>query len=388
MSGPRKIAAVSGTRADYGLLRWTLREISDDPALELQLIATGAHLSHEFGLTYRRIEEDGFTIDAKVDMLLSGDSTVAVTKSLGMGVIGFADALDRLRPDLLMVLGDRYEILAAAQAAMMARIPIAHIHGGESTEGAMDDVIRHAVSKMSHLHFVAAEAYGRRLIQMGEQPENVHVVGGCGLDGIERLQRLTREEVGLELGLDPAKPLFLVTLHPETLSAESAETQATPMLEALARFADARIVITGSNADSAGRALSRLMQHFAERESHRVLYEESLGQQRYLSLLHEADVVIGNSSSGLLEAPSCGTPTVNIGDRQRNRLRAETVVDSANRVDEIAAAIEQALTPEFRQLAAQRQSPYGTPGASRRIKEVLKQQPLHGILYKHFYDLE
>jgi len=382
----RTICVVTGSRAEYGLLYWTLREIIDDPALELQLVVTGTHLSSAFGLTYQQIEADGFTIAAKVDMGLKEDSDLAIGHAMGRAVSGFADALHQLKPDLLLVLGDRYEILAAAQTAMLQRIPIAHIHGGESTEGLIDEAVRHAVTKMSHIHCVAAEPYAHRVIQMGEHPKTVHVVGATGFDQLAQTELLDRTALEHSISFKLGAQNFLITLHPETLSDASAEQQVTPLLEALTAFPDAHVVITGSNADPAGRHISELLKQHAESHPQHYCYHESLGQQRYLSLLHQIDVVIGNSSSGIIEVPAVGKPVVNIGDRQRSRLRSPAIIDCLSQSNDIRAAIEQALTPKHQQLAAGKITPYGTPGAAKRIVKILRDTPLQGILQKHFYD--
>lgn len=383
----RKICAVTGSRAEYGLLYLTLRTIINDPALELQLTVTGTHLSPAFGLTYQQIEEDGFNIAAKVNMDLEGDSTLEVGRSMGRAVSGFADVLHQLQPDLLLILGDRYEILAAAQAAMLQRIPIAHIHGGESTEGSIDEAVRHSVTKMSHIHCVAAEPYARRVIQMGEQPQSVHVVGAAGFDQLIQVNVLSRTALEQSIDFKLGEQNFLVTLHPETLSEADAEQQVTPLLEALTAFPDAHVIITGSNADPAGRRISEYLKHYTESHSTHFCYHESLGQQRYVSLLHQVDVVIGNSSSGIIEAPAVGKPVVNIGNRQRNRLRAPCIIDCPSHGPEIRRAIEKALSPSFQQLAAINETPYGTPGAAEKIVKIIRDTPLDGILQKHFYDL-
>ncbi|ALP52656.1 UDP-N-acetyl glucosamine 2-epimerase [Candidatus Tenderia electrophaga] len=387
MNAPRRICVVTGSRAEYGLLYWTLRGIAEDPALALQLVVTGTHLSPAYGLTYQQIEADGFAIAAKVDMALTDDSELAIGRAMGRAVSGFAEALHQLQPDLLMVLGDRYEILAAAQAAMLQRIPIAHIHGGESTEGLIDEAVRHALTKMSHIHCVAAEAYACRVIQMGERPHTVHVVGAAGFDQLSRTQLLGREALEQAIDCQLGQQNFLVTLHPETLDDASPAQQVQPLLEALAAFPEARVIVTGSNADPAGRKISELLKRHAEANPARYCYRESLGQQRYLSLLQQVDVVIGNSSSGIIEVPAVGKPVVNIGERQRSRLRAPAIIDCPSQSDAIRAAINQALTPEHQALAAKKQTPYGEPGAAEKIVRVLRDTPLDGILQKRFYDV-
>ncbi|HEC18697.1 MAG TPA: UDP-N-acetylglucosamine 2-epimerase (hydrolyzing) [Gammaproteobacteria bacterium] len=383
----RRICAVTGSRADYGLLAWTLREMLADPALELQLAVTGTHLSPDFGNTVRQIEADGIPIATRIDMQLTDDSGCAIGQALGRAVSGFAEALQQLQPDLLLVLGDRYEILAAAQAAMLQRIPIAHIHGGESTEGLIDEAVRHAVTKMAHIHCVAAEAYARRVMQMGEQPHTVHVVGAAGFDALTHTPLLDRASLEQAIDFPLGEKNFLLTLHPETLSPSDAAQQVTPLLEALQAFPEARVIITGSNADPAGRAISTLLQQHAVAHPAQFCYHESLGQARYLSLLAQVDLVIGNSSSGIIEAPAMGRAVVNIGERQRRRLRAPAIIDCASETAAIRAAIAQALTPEHQQRAAEKHTPYGKPGAAQRIVRLLRDTPLDGILQKTFFDL-
>lgn len=383
----RKICAVTGSRAEYGLLYWLMKGIQQDDALELQVIATGMHLSPEFGLTYKVIEDDGFVINAKVEMLLSSDTPVGITKSIGLGVIGFADALDRLRPDILVLLGDRYEILAAAQAALVIRIPVAHLHGGETTEGVIDEAIRHAVTKMSHFHFVAAERYRQRVIQLGERPENVLVFGAPGLDSINRLNLLGRDDLEKSLGFQLGKTFFLVTYHPVTLSDQSPEQAMRELFSALDHFMDAKIIFTKPNADTDGRMICRLIDNYAAHQRGRVMVSASLGQLKYLSALKHADVVIGNSSSGLIEAPALKKPTVNLGDRQKGRLKAPSVIDCSETEASIVAAIKQALSVDFQRSLSGTISPYGDGNASEKIKEFLKIVPLGGILQKKFYDM-
>jgi UDP-N-acetylglucosamine 2-epimerase (non-hydrolysing)/GDP/UDP-N,N'-diacetylbacillosamine 2-epimerase (hydrolysing) len=388
MTNKRKICIVTGTRAEYGLLFWLMKAIEADPDLQLQIIATGMHLSPEFGLTYRQIEADGFTLDAKVEMLLSSDSPVGIAKSMGLGVIGFADALDRMKPDILVLLGDRFEILSAAQAAMVARIPIAHIHGGEATEGLIDEAIRHAVTKMAHLHFTAAEPYRKRVIQLGETPERVFNTGAVGLDNLTQLKLLNRSEIekALAFKLGPGT-VILCTYHPVTLGEDDAGCALQELFMALDRLPGARVVFTKGNADTGGRVINRMIDDYTARNPGRIAAFVSLGQLRYLSLLREADVVLGNSSSGIVEAPTARTPTVNVGDRQRGRLKAPSIIDCGESAGAIVAAIEKALSPEFRKIVAEGKTFFGDGGASGRIKQVLKTASLEGILFKRFYDL-
>lgn len=368
----RKICVVTGTRAEYGASLWILKEIQCDPDLELQIIATCAHLSPEFGLTYRNIEEDGFKISSRVEMLLSSDTPVGVTKSMGLGMIGLADALSILCPDIVVVVGDRFEALAAASAALVARIPLAHISGGEVTRGAIDDSIRHAITKMATYHFPGAEAYRERIIRMGEQPANVKNFGDPGLDNLHRLPLLSREALEKELNFPLGHPTFLITYHPATLGSLKPDLALTQLFEALDRFPHARVIFTKPNADAGGRALSHMIDEFGAARPDRVLVVTSLGQIRYLSAMKHCDLVIGNSSSGIIETPALKKPTVNIGDRQDGRLKASSVIDCQENCEAIANAITQALTSEFQNVAGNTESLYGDCDASRRIVAFLK----------------
>ncbi len=384
----RKICIVTGTRAEYGHLYWLMHEIKEDTGLELQVIATGAHLSPEFGLTYKTIEADGFAISAKVEMLLSSDSSIGITKSMGLGLIGFADVLAQLAPDLLVVLGDRYESFVAAQAAMIARIPIAHLHGGETTEGAIDEAIRHAITKMAHLHFVAAESYRARVIQLGETPKSVFNFGAPGLDHIQRLPLLTKHEFEEALDFKLGTVNFLLTYHPVTLSTEGPQQAVEELLTALDQFPEAHIIITKQNADTEGRIIGELLDAYGARYPQRVKIYTSLGQLRYLSAIQHTNVVIGNSSSGLTEAPAMKKATVNIGERQAGRLKASSVIDCLENSNSIVVAIRKALSPEFQQTLARVKSPYGIGNVAVRIKDILKKQDLKRILFKKFYNID
>ncbi len=375
----RKIAVVTATRAEYGLLYWLMKEIQADSELQLQLMVTGAHLSHEFGLTWKEIEADGFAIDAKVEMLLSGDSTVGVTKSLGLGVIGFADALERLKPDVLVILGDRYEMLGVAAATALAGVPIAHIHGGEITRGAYDDAFRHAISKMSSLHFVAHETYRRRVVQMGEPPESVIVVGPACADALLRLPLPTKEELEDELHFSFGKPLLLATYHPETRSSQSTESQITEVLAALEGFPSATVLFTGANADTDGRIINERVRDFCEARPDKSLFVHSLGRKRYWGILSLADVVVGNSSSGIVEAPLLGTPVVNIGARQEGRIRETLVIDCPCRSDAIRHAVEHALSLEHGQRRED------IPSPARLMVALLRAAQFE--VSKRFYDI-
>lgn len=381
----RKICVITGTRAEYGLLYWLLKEIQADTELQLQLIVTGMHLSPEFGLTYKTIEEDGFIIDAKVEMQLSSDTPVGITKSIGLGVIGFAEALERLKPDGMVVLGDRYEILAAVQAALVARIPVAHIHGGETTEGAIDESIRHAITKMSHLHFVAAEPYRTRVIQLGEYPDTVFNVGSLGIENIKRLQLLNKLQLEQSINFELGTFNFLVTYHPATLGDIAPQDCMQALLDALDLFPAAKIIFTKPNSDTEGRMLGLMIDNYAQQNYERVSVFTSMGQLRYLSALQIVDVVIGNSSSGIIEAPACNTPTVNIGDRQSGRLKADSIIDCLETTESIESAIKKALSAQFRESAKLVVSLYGTGESASNIKNQLKQARLSSS--KRFFDL-
>ena len=382
----RKICVITGTRADYGLVRWVMQGIKDDPELKLQVIATGMHLSPEFGLTYREIEEDGFQIDRKVEMLTSSDTAVGIAKSMGLGLIGFADALNDLKPDLIVVLGDRFEIFSAVSAALVARIPVAHLHGGETTEGAFDEALRHSITKMSHLHFVAAEEYRQRVIQLGEQPDHVFLVGGLGIDGIKRVKLLDRAELEGSLGFKLGQKNLLITFHPVTLEDSTASDQMTELLAALASLDDTQLIFTMPNADTDGRALIQMVEQFVAQHANARAFS-SLGQLRYLSCISHVDGVVGNSSSGLAEAPSFKKGTINIGDRQRGRLQASSVINSRPCRAEIAAAIKKLYSAEFRSILAGVISPYGAGGASEKVLDTIKNFSIEGLAKKAFYDL-
>lgn len=379
---------VTGSRAEYGVLYWLLKEIQSDAELQLQIIVTGMHLSPEFGLTYQEIEADGFQIDAKVEMLLSSDTPVGIAKSIGLGVIGFADALERLRPDILLLIGDRYEILAAAQAALVARLPVAHISGGETTAGVIDEAIRHAITKMSHLHFVAAEPYRLRVIQMGEGPAKVFNCGELALDNIKRLKLLERDELEKSLNFTLGEINFLVTYHPVTLKEENPSVAMGALLKALDAFPEAKVIVTKPNADTDGRVIIEMIDDYARAHSDRVFASTSLGRVRYLSAIKHAQVVIGNSSSGIVEAPAMRRATVNLGLRQSGRLKAASIIDCREDTSEIIQAVEAALSPVFREVLGKVESLYGDGNTAIEIKDHLKTIDLRGLLIKQFYDLK
>jgi GDP/UDP-N,N'-diacetylbacillosamine 2-epimerase (hydrolysing) len=384
----RKICVVTGTRAEYGLLSYLMKEIQEDDSLELQVIATGTHLSKEFGETYTTIEKDGFKINAKIDLDLSDDSPLGVTKSLGLGVIGFGKAIDELKPDLVVVLGDRYELLAATQAALIFKIPVAHIHGGETTEGAFDEAIRHSITKMSHFHFVAHDDYRKRVIQLGENPDRVFNFGAIGLDHLTRMEFLTRSQVEEALQFKLGEVNFLVTYHPVTLSHEPTSKALDNLFEALKAFPQAKIILTKSNSDTDGKIIGKKLDEFAIQSKGQAAVYDSLGQKIYLSLMKYVDVVIGNSSSGILEAPAFKVPTINIGPRQRGRLRAKSIIECEAESNQIIETIKKALSKEFKESFENTAPPYKAGNASRRVKDVLKEVSLKGLLMKKFYDLE
>jgi GDP/UDP-N,N'-diacetylbacillosamine 2-epimerase (hydrolysing) len=382
----RKICIITGTRAEYGLLRWVMQGIKDDAELTLQIIATGMHLSLEFGLTYQAIEQDGFQIDRMVEMLTSSDTSVGIAKSMGLGMIGFADALHDLQPDLIVVLGDRFEIFSAVSAALVARIPVAHLHGGETTEGAFDEALRHSITKMSHLHFVAAEPYRQRVIQLGEQPDHVFLVGGHGIDNIKRLQLLDRTALEASLDFKLGHKSLLITFHPVTLEKATAEKQMEELLDALAELKDTQLIFTLPNADTGGRLLIKMVQSFVAEHTNARAYD-SLGQLLYLSCISHMDGVVGNSSSGIAEVPSFKKGTINIGDRQRGRIQANSVINCEPTRESITTALEQLYSADFQARLHNVTNPYGEGGASAKVVNTLKHYPLGDIVKKTFYDL-
>ena len=383
----KRVCVVTGSRADYGLLRWVMEGIQASSELELQLVVTGMHLASEFGNTWREIEADGFSIDRKIDTLLSSDSPAGVTKSMGLGLIAFADALSELSPDMVLVLGDRSEIFVAAAAATVACIPIAHLHGGERTEGAIDESFRHSITKMSHLHFVAAEEYRRRVIQLGEDPDRVILVGGLGIDSILRLPLLSPGEVEESLGLTFSERNLLITFHPVTLEPAAAEGQMLELLSALEPLAETSLIFTMPNADTGGRQLIRMVEEFVGQHSNAFAFT-SLGQLRYLSTIRNVDAVVGNSSSGLTEVPSFKKGTINIGTRQQGRLRASSVIDCDPDRRDIGAAIRRLYSSDFQAALLKTQNPYGNGGASDAIVKKIESVGIASLLRKSFVDLE
>ncbi len=382
-----KICVATGTRAEYGLLKPLIEKINADSYFTLQLLVTGAHLSPEFGLTYQQIESDGYKIDAKIEMLLSSDIAEGITKSMGLGMIGFADALKQLQPDLLVILGDRYEMLAMASTALIFRIPIAHIHGGEVTEGAYDDAIRHSITKMSALHFTSTESYRNRVIQLGENPERVFNVGAIGLDNFKSLSLLSKKELEQELNIRFKKYNYLVGFHPETLSDQSVEKQFNELLQAIDNQPDSFFVFTKANADTNGRIINRMMEKYVQRNPEKAALFASLGSLRYLSIMKQVTAIVGNSSSGIVEAPSANTVTINIGDRQKGRIQANSTLNCKTNQQEIEDAFNKARSEELQQIAANVINPYGQGNASSQIFDVLTATDVQLFRTKSFYDI-
>ena len=386
----RRIAVITGTRAEYGLLYWIIKQIHEDPELELQLIVTGMHLSHEFGFTVKEIERNGFPIAERVEMLLSSDTEEGITISMGVAMIGFAKAYTRLSPDVIVVLGDRFEIYAAVSATLPFRIPVAHLHGGEATEGQIDESIRHAITKMSHIHFAATKKYENRIIQMGELPEHVFCFGALGVDNVFKLSLLSREELARELELPMEEKYGVVTFHPVTLEKGTAQAHISELLEALKEFPDIFWVLTLPNADVGERVIVEKMEAFIKESTERGKIFSSLGQLRYLSLMSHAVAMVGNSSSGIVESPSFKLPVVNIGERQRGRLRSENILDvPVCTKNNIVQAINKALSADFTFTIKEMKSQYGEGCASEKIVDTLKDISLEeDLLKKKFYELK
>lgn len=381
----RTICVVTGTRAEYGLLYWLMKAIQDDSELELQVIVTGMHLSPEFGLTYHEIEKE-FHINKKIEILLSSDTPVGISKSMGLAQISFSEAYAELNPDLVVLLGDRYEIFSAASAAMIARIPIAHLHGGETTEGAFDEAMRHSITKMSHLHFTATEEYRSRVIQLGEHPDRVFNVGGMGIENIHRLSLLGKRELEIELNFRFAPKNLLVTFHPVTLESSTSRQQFSELLCALDELENTNIIFTKANSDTDGRVINQMIDDYVSINSDKAVGFTSMGQLRYLSALQYVDAVVGNSSSGLAEAPSFKIGTINIGDRQAGRTKADSVIDCPPKKLEINFAIERLYKPNFQKVLQEVRNPYGDGCASDNVVEIIKQSDFTNLLKKEFYN--
>jgi GDP/UDP-N,N'-diacetylbacillosamine 2-epimerase (hydrolysing) len=385
MADRRKICVVTGARSEYGQLSILMRMIKDDPKLRLQLVVTGMHLSPEFGLTYKAAEADGFRIDKKIETLLSSDTPAGIAKSMGLGMIGFADAFSELKPDILVILGDRFEILPAAAAALPARIPVAHLGGGASTEGAMDEGIRHAVTKMSHLHFVSCEADRRRVIQMGEDPKMVFNFGDPCVDLVKNTPPLSKAALEKALGRKLKKHNFLVTWHPATLEDESPAGQFAEILAALDKLEDSLLVFSAPNADTAGRAIIGMIEKHTSKNPGKSVFSLSYGREIYLSAMRHFTAVVGNSSSGLVEAPSFKTPSLNIGKRQEGRVKAASVIDCDPDRKSVSNALGKLFSEKFQKSLRGVRNPYGDGHSSERTLRVLRDISLAGITRKKFH---
>ncbi|MBP5422306.1 MAG: UDP-N-acetylglucosamine 2-epimerase (hydrolyzing) [Paludibacteraceae bacterium] len=384
----RKICFFTGTRAEYGIMSRLMRMVKESENCDIQIIATNMHLSPEFGLTYKEIEADGFIINKKVEMLLSSDTANGTVKSMGLATIGFADALEDLKPDLAVILGDRYEMLAAAQACLIYKVPIAHLYGGEITEGAYDNSIRHAITKLSSLHFTSTEEYRKRVIQMGEEPDRVFYVGSLGVDNIKHESTMSRDELERSLNFHLGDKFLLITFHPVTMENATAASQCDDLLKVLSTVNDEyQLLFTLPNSDTDGRIIASKVKEYASAHVNKSLVVDSLGKKRYYSALKYATAVVGNSSSGLVEAPSFGIPTLNIGNRQKGRTRGESVIDVEASYQEMYLGLQKALSENFRAIASAGKNPYEKENTLQAIFNVIENHPLHNIGEKHFYDL-
>lgn len=382
----RKICVVTATRAEFGLLTPLMKLIRDDDELELLVVVTGMHLSHEFGLTYKEVEQE-FFINKKIEMLLSSDTSIAISKSMGLAQISFAEAYEQLSPDMVVVLGDRYELIPIVSTAMIMNIPVAHISGGEVTEGAQDDAIRHSITKMSHLHFTATETYRKRVIQLGEQPDRVFNVGEAGLDNIIDLKLLTKDAFEKSIGFSLSKRNILVTFHPVTLELGTAKAQCQALLDAIDKLKETHVIFTKANSDADGRVINAMLEDYVQKNSDKSVLFASLGQLRYLSALQFVDAVVGNSSSGLVEAPSFKIGTINIGNRQKGRIKAKSVIDCSTDTKSISDAFDILYSQNFQQQLKTIKNPYGSGNSSMKIKNILKSFKLKSLGMKKFYDV-
>ncbi len=384
----KKICVLTATRAEYGLLKPVILKLNNVPEFDVKVVATGMHLSPEFGYTYKEVEDDGIIIDEKIEILLSSDTPSSISKSMGLAMIGFADYFKKNNFDLLIVLGDRYEALAVVLVAMNQRIPVAHISGGDTTEGSIDDAIRHSITKLSYIHFTETNESQKRVIQLGETPARVYNVGSTSIENILNEELLTKEELSIELNIDLEKPYVMVTFHPVTLENSSSKEQIIELLKTCKEYGNINFIFTKANADQDGRIINKLIDEYAEVYDNIFLFT-SLGMIRYLSAIKYSSFVLGNSSSGIIEAPSFGVPTVNIGDRQKGRVRAKSVINCEPKSDSIKNAIELALSTEFRKKVKYVDNPYGNGNSSEKIVDVIKQYLLEDkiSLKKKFYDL-
>lgn len=384
----KKICVVTGTRAEYGLLKSLMHKISKDKALKLQLLATGMHLSPEFGLTYKQIESDGYNIDEKIEILLSSDTSVGISKSMGLAMISFSEAYNRLNPDMVVVLGDRYEIFAAVSAANISKIPVAHLHGGETTEGAFDESLRHCITKMSYLHFTSTEEYRKRVIQLGENPKRVFNVGAIGVENIINMNLLAKEELEKQINFKFGKYTALITFHPVTLENSTSKQQFENLLNSIDKVRDLKVIFTKANSDTDGRIINKMIDEYVSKNENKSTAFVSMGQLRYLSAMKYSDIVLGNSSSGIIEAPSFNIPTVNIGDRQKGRLQADSIINCQPTQEEIFKSINKALSNSFKEKIKDIINPYGSGNTSESIIEEIKNILNKEIdLKKKFYDI-
>jgi GDP/UDP-N,N'-diacetylbacillosamine 2-epimerase (hydrolysing) len=384
----RKICVYTSSRADYGLLKGVLEKIQEAESFQLQILVSGMHLSPEFGMTIQEIRNDGFQPDETIEILLSSDTPAAICKSMGLAMIGYGEALQRLKPDILVVLGDRFETFCVAAAAQVCRITLAHIHGGETTEGAIDEAFRHSISKMAHLHFASCEAYRQRIIQMGEAPERVFNVGALGVENIRRTSLMERSGLAESIGFDLEKPYFLVTFHSVTLEQSTSEGQFLALLEALDAFPEFNVIFTKTNADTEGRVINRLIDGYAKKHPKRCLAVTSLGLQRYLAAMKYCAAVVGNSSSGIVEAPTFKIPTINIGDRQKGRIQPSCILNCSPDAGAIRQVIDHALSPAFQKSLATVTNPYDKAGTRSFIVKLLEITDILGIAKKSFFDLK
>lgn len=384
----KKVAVVTATRAEYGILKNVIDKIDKNDQLELCLMVTGAHLVAEYGMTVEEIEQDGYEISEKIDMLLSSNTSASISKSMGLAMILFAEAFERQKPDMLVVLGDRYELLSVCSAAMNAGIPIAHISGGETTQGAIDESVRHCITKMSYLHFPGCEVYRKRIIQLGEEPDRVYNFGDVGVEMVRTIPKMTKQELEASIGFTLDTPFFSVTFHPVTLEAGEAEKQMKEILSALEAFPNMKFIFTKANADTGGKVINNLIDQYTAAHNNCIAFT-SLGIKRYLSLLQYANGVLGNSSSGIVEAPSFGIPTINIGTRQRGRLQADSILNCEPKSDQIVKMIIKSQSKEFVEQAKRTQNPYGNGDTSSQIVQVITEYLYQNKinLQKKFFDI-
>ena len=383
----RKICIITGSRAEYGLLKPLLDEIKNDPDLSLHLIVTGMHLSPEFGLTFAEIEKEGFKIDNKIEILLSSDTATGTLKAMGLALISLSEVYERLRPDIIVLLGDRFEIFCAAASALVSKIPVAHIHGGEVTEGAFDDAFRHSITKMSHLHFTSTEEYKKRVIQLGESPDRVFNVGAIGLDNIRKMRLLTKKELEKELKFKFGKRNLLVTYHPATLSTLNTRKQFSSLLDTINELENTKIIFTKSNADPGGKIINEMIDKFVFENDQKAVVFTSMGQLKYLSTMQFVDAVVGNSSSGIIEAPSFKIGTINIGDRQKGRIKAKSIIDCEATRESIKEAFKQLYEKDFQMNLINIINPHGDGNAAENIKKILKTCNITNIMEKQFYNV-